>query len=65
MGRDAVKTIKEDIPNTLGNLENFFMIGQWASVGGSVPPALLSGRYPIQVFCEKDKREFVVSTPSS
>ena len=46
---------------TLPGLKNFYLISQWATVGGGVPVGIMSGRNITQVICKKDKRKFVTS----
>lgn len=43
---------------TLPGLDSFYMIGQWLTPGGGLPPAAQSGRDIIHVICHKDKRPF-------
>ncbi len=48
---------------TLPGLRNFYMIGQWVSPGGGLPPAVSSGRHVIQILCCEDGKRFVTSEP--
>ncbi len=56
-------TLRKRIPNTLPNLKNFYMIGQWVQPGGGLPPAAKSGRDMIKFICKEDRREFTTTTP--
>ncbi len=47
---------------TLPGLDSFYMIGQWIREG-SVSLAAVSGRYVIQIICNKDSKQFVTSVP--
>lgn len=48
---------------TLPGLDRFYMIGQWTTPGGGLPPAASSGREVIQIICHRDGRPFVTSEP--
>jgi phytoene dehydrogenase-like protein len=52
------------ISDTLPGLENFYMVGQWTTPGGGIPPAVTSGRNLIQILCNQDKQKFTTSTPA-
>lgn len=52
----AVKSVGKELPG----LKNFYMIGQWVTPGGGLPPALLDGRNVAQIICKKDKITFTV-----
>jgi len=54
------KNITKVLKNTLPNLKNFYMAGQWLSPGGGLPPSARSGKKAIQQICENDKKGFVV-----
>ena len=60
---DFVKTLQgqKTISDVLPGLESFFMVGQWTTPGGGVPPAVTSGRNLIQLFCAWDKKKFTTS----
>ena len=51
------------IADTLTGLQAFYMVGQWTTPGGGIPPAVTSGRNLIQVFCSQDKRSFTTFMP--
>lgn len=46
------------LPHTLKGLKNFYMCGQWVTIGGGLPGALISARDTAQIICKEDKREF-------
>jgi phytoene dehydrogenase-like protein len=46
---------------TLPGLDGLYMIGQWVTPGGGLPPAAQSGRDVMQIICHRDGRPF---TPS-
>lgn len=46
------------VEKTLGDLEGFFMAGQWVEPGGGVPSAILSGRQAVQLLCAAHQRPF-------
>lgn len=46
------------LPNELPGLKNFYMIGQWTTPGGGLPPAGKDGRDLFQVICKREKRPF-------
>jgi phytoene dehydrogenase-like protein len=48
---------------SLPGLDGFYMIGQWVTPGGGLPPAASSGREVIQIICHRDKRPFLTSEP--
>jgi phytoene dehydrogenase-like protein len=53
---NVTKTLKITLPG----LSNFYMAGQWAMAGGSVPGCIYSGRNAIELICKRDKRPFRV-----
>jgi phytoene dehydrogenase-like protein len=57
------KTLRMLRSKTLPELRNFYMSGQRVEPGGSLPPALLSGRYATQIICKRDKRSFITKIP--
>jgi len=57
------KNLMMQMSKTLPGLENFYMIGQWTTPGGGLPPAVSSGRHLVQILCKKDGREFVTTEP--
>lgn len=46
------------LSHTLPGLKNFYMCGQWVTVGGGLPGVLLSGRDTAQIICHKDGLRF-------
>ncbi|MHA2364007.1 MAG: phytoene desaturase family protein [Candidatus Hodarchaeales archaeon] len=48
----------ERVKNTLPNLSNFYMAGQWTMPMGGVLPTIYSGRHVIQLICKKDGKKF-------
>lgn len=56
------KNITKSLKNTLPNLNNFYMAGQWLYPGGGLPPSAQSGKLVIKQICRKNKKGFVVSS---
>jgi phytoene dehydrogenase-like protein len=54
------KNISKSIKMTLPGLDNFYMIGQWLSPGGGLPPSAQSGKWVFQIICKKEGKEFKV-----
>lgn len=52
---NMMKSLKMQLPH----LQNFYMVGQWLSPGGGLPPSAQSGKWAIQLICKKEKRQFV------
>lgn len=52
--------IADSLPDRLPGLNNFYMIGQWVSPGGGLPPSVQSGKWIIQTLCKENQREFKV-----
>jgi phytoene dehydrogenase-like protein len=63
---DFAKTLtgEKPISDVLPGLGNFYMVGQWTTPGGGIPPAVTSGRNLIQVLCRQDKKKFTTSIPA-
>ncbi|MFC2083106.1 phytoene desaturase family protein [Candidatus Bipolaricaulota bacterium] len=57
------KNMMMQMSKTLPGLDGFYMIGQWTTPGGGLPPAVSSGRHVVQIQCKKDKKKFVTTTP--
>ena len=57
----SAKNISKSFKMTLPNLNNFYMIGQWLTPGGGLPPSALSGKWVFQIICKKENREFKVN----
>lgn len=52
------KTLRKTISKTLPKLKNFYMIGQWTTIGGGLPPAAKDGRDIIQYVCKDENVTF-------
>ncbi len=52
---------RNKLKRTLPGLENFYMVGHWAEVGGGLPSVALAGRNLVQVICKKDEKKFVTT----
>ena len=63
---DFSKTMRGEklISDTLPGLSNFYMIGQWTTPGGGIPPAVTSGRNLIHLLCNRDKHKFSTTFPA-
>jgi phytoene dehydrogenase-like protein len=46
------------LPATVPGLDNFYMHGQWITIGGGVPPAAMGGRKLAQEICRREKIKF-------
>ncbi len=53
---NATKTLKITLPG----LKDFYLAGQWAMAGGSVPGCIFSGRNAMELICKRDGRPFRV-----
>ena len=60
----TTRTLKAQMSKQLPGLERFFMIGQWTSPGGGLPPAAMSGRNVIRQICKAEGREFRATMPN-
>ena len=56
------QALRAPFKKTLPGLENFYMAGQWVMPGGGVPPCFYAGRHVIQILCQRDGKNFSVST---
>jgi len=56
------KTITKPMKKTLPGLRNFYMVGQWAMPGGSVPTCIADGRGLVMMLCRAEGLPFVSST---
>ncbi len=45
---------------TYRNIKNLILSGQWVIMPGGLPPAMLSGKFAIQLCCKKDHRNTVL-----
>jgi phytoene dehydrogenase-like protein len=50
----------QQLPQTLSDLDNFYMCGHWVAVGGGLPPAMMSGRNVAEMICKKEGRAFEI-----
>lgn len=55
------KTMMKNLGFTLPGLANFYMHGQWVSVGGGLPPAGINGRVLAKIICKKHGKKFTTS----
>lgn len=53
--KNVIKQLKQNLPK----LENFYMASQWLFPGGGIPPSVQSGKWAIQVICDKEKKKFI------
>jgi phytoene dehydrogenase-like protein len=51
-------TLMKPMSQTLTDLKNFYMCGQWVEPGGGLPTAIMSGRRLIKMLCKEDHRKF-------
>jgi phytoene dehydrogenase-like protein len=57
----ASNNITKTLKNTLPDLQNFYLAGQWLQPGGGLPPSVMSGKMAISKICKNDKKEFIVT----
>jgi len=50
--------IMKPMPQTLPDLRNFYMCGQWVEPGGGLPTAIMSGKRLIRKICREDRIKF-------
>jgi phytoene dehydrogenase-like protein len=50
--------LMKPMPQTLPDLRNFYMCGQWVEPGGGLPTAIMSGRRLIKKICREDHTKF-------
>jgi phytoene dehydrogenase-like protein len=55
------ETMQKGIKRTLPGLDNFYMAGQWATVGGGLPGVAPSGRDAIHIICHRDGKRFMTA----
>jgi phytoene dehydrogenase-like protein len=60
--KEYAKTAKAGVTKTLPNLQNFYMVGQWAGGTIGLNTVCLMGRNLIRDFCKKDRKKFVTTT---
>lgn len=51
--------MRKGLSKTLPGLENFYMVGQWASASIGVSTVALMGRNFLKDLCKKNKKPFV------
>jgi phytoene dehydrogenase-like protein len=51
-------TMMRPMRQTLPDLHNFYMCGQWVEPGGGLPTSVMSGRRLIQKICKEDSEKF-------
>jgi phytoene dehydrogenase-like protein len=52
------KVLLKPMSQSLSDLKNFYMCGQWVEPGGGLPTAIMSGRRLIKTLCKEDRRNF-------
>jgi len=52
------KNMTRSIKNKIKGLDNFYLIGQWLTPGGGLPPSAQSGKWLFQEITKKDKKKF-------
>lgn len=57
--KDAAKIMRKGLSKMLPGLDNFYMVGQWASASIGVSTVALIGRNFVKDLCKKDKKSFV------
>ena len=50
--------IMKPMPQTLLDLRNFYMCGQWVEPGGGLPTAIMSGKRLVRKICREDHIKF-------
>jgi phytoene dehydrogenase-like protein len=55
------KTMMKNLGFTLPGLSNFYMHGQWVSIGGGLPPAAMNGRVLAKLICKRYGKRFAAS----
>jgi phytoene dehydrogenase-like protein len=50
--------IMKPMAQSLPDLRNFYMCGQWVEPGGGLPTGIMSGRRLIKTLCKEDKKKF-------
>jgi len=55
------QNMTKSIKNTVKGLDNFYLIGQWLTPGGGLPPSAQSGKWIFQQITKKDRKEFKVA----
>lgn len=55
------KNMTRSIKNKVKGLDNFYLIGQWLSPGGGLPPSAQSGKWLFQEITKNNKKKFKVA----
>ncbi len=55
---ENAKVLMKPMPQTLPDLKNFYMCGQWVEPGGGLPSAIMSGRRLVKKICREDHIKF-------
>lgn len=56
----GMKTMMSGLSKTLPGLQNFYMVGQWASAMIGVSNAAVMGRSLVKELCKRDKKKFKI-----
>jgi hypothetical protein len=54
-------TMMKKLGFTVPGLANFYIHGQWVSVGGGLPPAGMNGRALAKILCKKYGKKFTAA----
>jgi phytoene dehydrogenase-like protein len=57
------RVIMKPMSQSLPDLNNFYMCGQWVEPGGGLPTAIMSGKRLIKTLCKEDSRKFITGSP--
>ncbi len=52
------ETGMKQLPSTVPNLKNFYMVGQWVCPGGGLPSGLLTARSAARMICRENRVKF-------
>jgi phytoene dehydrogenase-like protein len=52
----------DNVSKTLPGLDNFYMVGQWTSPGGGLPPCGMDGLAIAQRICKEDGKMFRITS---
>lgn len=58
--KDAARIMRKGLSKTLPGLDNFHMVGQWASASLGVSNVAMMARNFVKDLCKKEKKKFVV-----
>lgn len=56
---ENANVLLKPMAQSLPDLKNFYMCGQWVEPGGGLPTAIMSGRRLIKKLCREDHRKFI------